>query len=236
MGTLLGFLLPLVFQHPGQILTPFGLITLIGCLLILVGLVVSNRAGKLHAKRKHEAENPDAKPKYVYTLGVVLAVVAGLSSAGQNFSFAMTAQMQQFALHLGATTFGAANIMWPGFLLCTFIPYALYMLFLNVKNKSFGNYVASVTGMYYIFAFIMGLFWYGALICYSKAAALIGSLGPLVGWPLFMVLVILSSSFWGWRSGEWDGASVRVKRTIWLGIIFLVLAIVVLAYSSVFHT
>ncbi len=236
LGTFLGFLLPLIFKHPGDIFTPFGIITLIGCLLALAGIIISNRAGRLNARAKHEEDSSKNKPKYVYTLGVVLAVVAGLASAGQNFSFAMTSQMQLFALHLGATPVGAANVMWPGFLLCTFIPYAIYMLFLHVKNKSFSNYAVSGTGMYYVFAFIMGLFWYGSLICYSKATALIGSLGPLVGWPLFMVMIILASSFWGWRSGEWDGSSTRVKRTLWLGIMFLVLAIVVLAYSSAYHT
>lgn len=236
LGILLGYLLPLVFQHPHEILTPFGAITLLGCLFAVVGLLFSHKAGKLHSREQHELRSPEDKPRSMYTLGVFLAVIAGLSSAGQNFSLSLTSQMQHFAIHLGATQFGAANVMWPGFLLCSFIPYALYMLFLNLKNKSFSCYTEAGTGKYYFFAFIMGLFWYGSLVFYSKAAFLIGSLGPLVGWPLFMVLIILASNFWGWRSGEWTGCGGKVKRTIWMGLLCLVLAILVLAYSSTFHT
>lgn len=236
LGIVLGFLLPLFIQHPQEVLTPFGYITLVGCLLAVIGLLYSHKAGKLNAREKHELLSPENKPKSVYTLGVVLAIIAGLASAGQNFSFSMTTQMQLFALHLGATPVGAANVMWPGFLLCTFIPYAIYMLFLNFKNRSFGHYVEKGTGKYYFFAIIMGAFWYGSLICYGKAAHLIGALGPLVGWPLFMVLIILSSNFWGWRSGEWTGSSIKVKRTIWLGLLFLIFSIVVLAYSTTFHS
>jgi L-rhamnose-H+ transport protein len=236
LSIMLGFLLPLVIQHPGQILTPFGIITLIGCILAVIGLLLSNKAGNLHHKEQHELRSPEMPHGRLYAMGAILAIVAGLSSAGQNFAFSFTSQMQHFALHLGARPVGAATIMWPGFLLCGFIPYALYMLYLHFKNKSFKNYVAKGTGIYYLFALIMGILYYGSIVCYSKASQLIGSLGPLVGWPLFMVLIILVSNFWGWRSGEWTGCSAKVKHTMWLGLLFLVISIIVLGYSSAFHT
>ncbi|MCK4871006.1 MAG: hypothetical protein KAS93_07850 [Gammaproteobacteria bacterium] len=236
LGIMLGFLLPLVFQHPDQILQPFGLITLFGTILAVFGLLFSNMAGSLHDRQRKGLVAPTEKHDKTYAIGVMLAIIAGVSSSGQNFAFSLTGQLQQFALHLGANPVGAANIMWPGFLLCSFIPYATYMLYLTVKNKSFHNYAAKSTGKYYLFAFIMGLFWYGSLIAYSKATHIIGVLGPLVGWPLFMVLIILTSNFWGWRHHEWAGCSKRVKYTLWVGLLFLIASVIVLGYSSVLHT
>ncbi|KPJ68049.1 MAG: hypothetical protein AMJ43_01155 [Coxiella sp. DG_40] len=235
LSIMLGFLLPLVIQHPQQIFTPFGIITLGGCIFAVSGLILSNLAGNSHHKQKQEISDTETKSRF-YSLGAVLAVVAGLSSAGQNFSFSFTSQMQQFAIHMGAQHVGAATIMWPGFLLCAFIPYTSFMIFLHIKNRSFSNLKLPGTGIYYLFALFMGLLYYGSIILYSKASQIIGALGPLVGWPLFMALIILVSNYWGWRSGEWTGCSAKVKHTLWLGLFCLLLSIVVLGYSSVIHT
>jgi L-rhamnose-H+ transport protein len=232
LGIMLGFSMPLIIQHSDKVFTLFGGVTLVGCLLAVLGLIYSTHAGNIRHKGKVERPDLAGKSRRLFIGGVLLAILAGLSSAGQNFAFSYTAEMQQMALSLGATQFGAANVIWPGFLVCGFIPYALYMIYLGVKNKSFGNYTKPGTGKYYLFGLVMGLFWYGSLIFYGKASQIIGSLGPVVGWPLFMVLIILVSNFWGWRHGEWKGASIKAKHTLWLGLAFLILSVLVLGYSA----
>lgn len=234
IGTGLGFLLPLLFQHPDKIFTLFGGLTLLGTALAILGLIVSTYAGGLRDRyRKNALENqPTLNNKKHYKIGVLLATIAGLFSAGQNFSFSLTTPMQHTALALGATPLGAANIMWPGFLFFTFLPYAGYMLYLHANNKSFSHYRRSATKKYYLFALLMGFCWYGSLIFYSKASQLIGTIGPIVGWPLFMVLVILTSNFWGWKHQEWLGCDRKIKTILWLGLILLILSVIVLGFSS----
>jgi len=231
LGTTLGCFLPLVIQHPDEILTPFGLMTLLGVILIVTGLIISYRAGVLRDHHKVVGETGNKK---FYLLGVLLAAIAGVFSAGQNLSFALTFIMQKIALDMGATDFGASLVMWPGFLICSFIPYAIYMIVLQVKNKTFSHYKLAGSLKYHTFAVIMAAFWYGSLMFYSYASKVIGDLGPMVGWPLFMTLIILTSNFWGWRHGEWAHASQQAKKTMALGLVFLVLAVVVLGYSSSF--
>ena len=80
----------------------------------------------------------------------------------------------------------------------------------------------------------MGLFWCGSLILYSKASQLIGILGPVIGWPLFMAFIILTSNFWGWQQGEWQQAPAKSKALLSKGIILFVVAVVVLGYSAHF--
>lgn len=242
LGIGLGFLLPLVFQHPDQIVTPFGLVTLIGTTFAIAGLIVANRAGVLRDREKNKRSETkeeeltnDIGAENQHFTGVILAALAGLSSASQNFIFSLTYSMQQLATNMGANSFAAANIIWPGFLLCGFIPYAGYTLYLHYKNKSFACYAELGTTRYYFFAIIMGAFWYSSLVFYSKASQLIGAIGPIVGWPVFMVLIILVSSFWGWRHKEWEGCSTKVMQVMRRGLALLVIAIIVLGYSSSLH-
>ena len=230
LGTTLGCLLPLIIQHPEKILTPFGLTTLLGIILIVTGLIISNRAGVLRG----DTQQQESGKKSLHAIGVLLAAIAGVFSAGQNLAFSLTFMMQKMALDLGATQFGASTIMWPGFLICSFIPYALYMLFLQRKNKTFNCYRADGSFKYHLFSLIMAAFWYGSLMFYSQASMVIGALGPMVGWPLFMSLIILTSNFWGWKHGEWAKANARAKNTMKLGLVFLVLAVIVLGHSSSF--
>lgn len=248
VGISLGLLLPLLIQHSDHISTPFGYVTLIGTACAVIGLIISNHAGILRDRDRRTlnsvggvAIEADALAETAagahgkHALGVILAIIAGIFSAGQNFTFSFTYQLQDIARQLNPASgegIGAASVIWPLFLICAFIPYALYMLFLLKKNKSFVNYSARGTGKYYLFAIIMGLFWFGSLMFYSKASQLIGSLGPIVGWPLFMVLIILVSSFWGWKHKEWVGCGNKAKNIMKLGIAFLMLAIIVLALGA----
>jgi L-rhamnose-H+ transport protein len=232
LGTGVGFALPFVTQHLSSILTPFGVITILGTLLALTGIVIANHAGKLRQLNHTQTNAHHAPTKTKHTWGIILAVFAGLTSAGQNVVFASTSQMQTIAVNLGASHLGAATIIWPAYMLSAFLPYAFFMLLLHARNKSFFVYRQFKAANHYFLTLVMGLFWYGALILYSSAAQLIGDLGPLVGWPLFLVLIILTSNFWGWQQREWENAGDKAKKTIALGLAFLVLSVVVLGYGS----
>jgi len=230
LGTGLGFLLPLVALHPEKILTPFGYATLIGIVFIIAGLLISYRAGKQRDEYR-KGTQPDAPPSQ-YQTGVLLAVGAGICSAIQNFTFASTSSLQTMALHAGLKHLAAAMIIWPVFLTFSFIPYVIYMLYLHRKNNSFTHYQGARNGFNSLLTLIMGLCWYCSLVLYSQASLLIGGLGPVVGWPLFMVLIILVSNFWGWRHHEWSHVTDRIKHQALSAIGLLIFAVAVLAYSA----
>jgi len=158
-------------------------------------------------------------------------VVAGLGSAGQNLTFAKTVLMQKMALVSGASTMASAFIIWPGLLTAAFVPYALYMLYLNVKNRSFSVYLTAEK-RFYFYALLMALCWFGSLVFYSQATHVIGDLGPVVIWPLFMVLIILTSNCWGWYFGEWREADRQTGYLIGVAITLFVLAVAVFSVAA----
>ncbi|MEM1244506.1 MAG: L-rhamnose/proton symporter RhaT [Pseudomonadota bacterium] len=229
ISTGLGFCLPLIFLHTQEVFTPFGLFTFIGTILILCGLLVGFKAGKI--RDTEIIHDHSAKKQNKYYLGVLLATIAGFASAGENFTFAATTNLQHMALADGISALAAANIIWPLFLTFTLIPYAVYMLFLHRKNASFVNYRHSSSTKYSFAAFTMAIFWYGSLILYSKASLVIGTLGPIVGWPLFMVCIILTSNYWGWHHKEWSQCPIRAKRLAARSVVLLIFAVLVLGFS-----
>jgi len=233
IGIALGCGLPLIVQYPDKIFTKFGGIILTSILLTVLGLIFSTHAGAMCQRMKYKATTSlKTEQKKKHSLGVLLAIISGISSASQNFIFAYTNSIQDLALQLGANSLAAANIMWPCYLLWGFIPYMLYMLYLHYKHNSFAMYSLPGVGKYYFFAAIMGVFSYGSLLLYAKATQLMGKLGPIIGWPIFMVVIILTSNFWGWQSNEWRGCSLKAKNILLLGLGFFVLSVITLGYGS----
>jgi L-rhamnose-H+ transport protein len=226
LGTGLGSLLPLLTLDSHSIFTPAGITTMIGLAFIVVGLLLSYSSGK-----QRDQALKTTQTKTFYQLGAFLAILAGVFSAGQNYVFAATSSMHDMALAAGADPLIASIIIWPPFLTCSFIPYAIYMLYLHSNNNSFKHYRQ---GFFQnnILGIVMAFFWFGSLAIYSKASLLIGSLGPVIAWPLFMVLIILTSNFWSWRHKEWEGCSVEIKRRALLSISALVVAVFILTFSA----
>lgn len=242
LGTGLGFLLPLLTLHNDQVFTAAGMASILGILFIFAGLLISYRAGRQRDqyRQAQQAQIKDPKHQVIqkgcYRLGILLAVLAGIFSAGQNYTFAMTEHMQTLALQMGISSLAASVIIWPPFLTCSFIPYAFYMLYLQTKHGTFLHY--RTTGSLYniLLSTVMGAFWFGSLTLYSQASLLIGHLGPVVVWPLFMVLIILTSNFWGWYHHEWSDCPAYAQRNALLAVSALVIAVLALAYSAMLST
>jgi L-rhamnose-H+ transport protein len=51
----------------------------------------------------------------------------------------------------------------------------------------------------------------------------------VLGWPVFMAMVIVTANVWGFITGEWKGASRKARSYSVTGIAILVAAIVVIS-------
>ena len=106
--------------------------------------------------------------------------------------------------------------------------YALYLL---VKNKSWGSFRTEKSGNAYMWAILSGIFWFAALGVYGQGASLMGTLGPVIGWPMLLGLALIISNVWAYRSGEWKGAK-RPFQILLIGLVVLILAICLLGYAN----
>lgn len=78
----------------------------------------------------------------------------------------------------------------------------------------------------------MGVMWFGGLLVYGIGTIVIGDLGTSVGWPMYMVAMVLSSNIGAILLGEWKGTKKKSRMRMGIGLGFLAVAIVLLALKS----
>lgn len=78
----------------------------------------------------------------------------------------------------------------------------------------------------------MGTIWFAGIAAYGMGAADLGVLGAVIGWPLFMAMIIIAANLWGAASGEWKGASRLTYCYSWAGLAVLLIAIYVISRGS----
>lgn len=79
---------------------------------------------------------------------------------------------------------------------------------------------------------MMGLLWGGSIFLYGAATPRLGSLGPSIGWPLSLAVGLLVANLMGILLGEWRGQPKESIRLMWAGIVTLLAAIGLCAWSA----
>lgn len=235
LSTALGSLVPLVFLQPQTIPTPKGETIFLGVGLVLAGIVLCAVAGR--EKEKEFQVAPQAGPKesekrISFKAGLIICILAGLGSPFINFGLAFGTPLTERALELGVSKASQANVIWAPLVSASLVPYLIYCIYLWRKNRSFHNYALPGTGAYWVFGAIMGVLWFGSTAIYGASASHLQAMGPILGWPLFMSSIIITSNIWGFATGEWTGTTRKPRLIILAGIFVLILGFVALAVSS----
>jgi L-rhamnose-H+ transport protein len=226
-----GSLLPLAVLHPAQLWTRQGYALMTGLFLVISGVSLCSIAGRLR-ERELAVQAEDAG-RTAFGLGLVICLLSGIFSSMLNFSFVFGKELQQFSLAAGASPTMAANLIWALALSGGFVANLGYCGYLLGKNRSWSLFTArSVATVYCLGGIFMGLIWFSGIAVYGMGAAKLGTLGGIVGWPLFMAMIIITGNVWGAVTGEWASASRRSYVYSWAGIVILLLAIYVISLGG----
>jgi L-rhamnose-H+ transport protein len=112
------------------------------------------------------------------------------------------------------------------------IPNFAYCIYLLGKNKTAHRYGYPGTASHWFLAAVMAFFWFASTMLYGIATGKLGSWGTILGWPLFMSLIVITASILGIITGEWQGSGKQPLRIQMSGVGVLVLAVFVLATAS----
>lgn len=219
----LGSLIPLVTGSPELVFAKKGLMVIAAVITLLVGVALVGIAGK----KRDEAQAASGAPPQTtgsFKAGLLICIFSGIFSSMLNFAFAFSKSLSDAAVQLGASGSGALNAVWMLALLGGFIPNCAYTIYLLTRNKSWSAYGLPRTGLFWLYGLAMGLLWYGGLVLYGRGATAMGSLGAVIGWPLFMASLILFSTIWGSITGEWKGAGRSAKQFMVAGLAVLMVA------------
>ena len=88
-------------------------------------------------------------------------------------------------------------------------------------------YAAPGGPLNWFYCAIMGLLWYGGNVIYGIGSNMLGDLGDAVGWPVFIVSMVVTGNASGALTGEWKGTSSGSKAWMFVGNIVLAVGVVV---------
>ena len=210
-----------------------GFVIEAGIGLVILGIVLCGIAGRSkerdQAKQLSETKGAGSSK---FAKGLALALVAGAGSAFQNFGLAFGVPLLRRAAQLGTAEAYQSIVIWAPLLTATLVAYLIFCARLWKKNHSWNLFFAPKTASYWLLGLVMGALWFSSLVVYGAAAARMADLGPVLGWPLFMSAIILTSNVWGLAMGEWKGAGRASLIIMFLGLGGLILGFCTLAWSS----
>ena len=230
MAAAIGSMIPLLRLHPDKIFSKGGMGLMVGVGLVIVGVVICAIAG-------HRREAAAGKPvrghgERPYSRGLMFAIACGFGASMVNLGLVFGAPLLASARRMGAAPLWAPNAAWLPVLLAGAIPNLVYCVYLLNKNKSANRFGDPGTSPYWFYAFLMALFWFGSTSLYGIASEKLGSWGTILGWPLFMSLIVITASILGILTGEWKDSGKRPLLIQMGAVAVLVLAVFVLSTAS----
>lgn len=228
LSAAMGSLIPLIRLHADRLFTAGGIMSLIGIALVLIGVAASAVAGTIRDRGKGTGTTKNAK----IGVGLVMAIISGVCASMMNVGFAYGAPLAAAASARGVNSLWTTDAIWVPLLAGGALPNLLYCIYLLTKRKTAANYTAPSLARNVPLAFAMGVLWFGSSILYGIATVFLGELGPVVGWPLFMSLIVIVATLLGIWTGEWRGAAKSAFRVQGLAVLVLVAAVIMLSRAT----
>ncbi len=224
ISTLVGTLLPIFMADDIALKwVPF----VAGMAMLMAGIAACGLAGR--GREIALAESAGGQ-KRQYVSGVVICVVAGAFSSLLNVGMVAGKPIQDVASRGSAAPWAAGNAVWPVVLFGGFLANATYCGYLLIRNRSLRLY-ASGGWREWLGTIAMGTAWIVGVLMYGAGAFFMGDLGPIIGWPVFLSLMVICSYLVGRLTGEWRRVPAPVVRRMNLGIATIVVSLFVIAYS-----
>ena len=220
-----GSIIPLL-QVEDTFSNPATKYVIIAVVIMLVGVALTAKAGIERDKLIGDTNDPSNMSK-----GIMIAVSCGVLSALLNVGFANATPVALEAEKMGALIRNSSLAAWVVVLMGAFLMNLGYALLLLFKNNSWDSFNVPAAGNAYKWAILAGLFWFAALGIYGQGSALMGTMGPIIGWPMLLGLSLIISNIWALRSGEWKDAKKPFQLML-VGLGIIIFASVLLGYSN----
>ena len=162
---------------------------------------------------------------------MLIAVLAGLLSAGLNFSFAFGQDVAAAAQAAGASATSATYAVWALAMLGGMIPNLVYPFVLCFRNRSWSVFRTSPSSDFAL-SILLGVLFMGSTVLYGLGAVRLGLLGTSVGWGIMQIMQIVVGNVSGFLTGEWRLAGARSVRWMLAGVAVLVVASTIMAYGN----
>jgi L-rhamnose-H+ transport protein len=198
-----------------------------GLVLVLAGVGLCAAAGRMREKAQSGTEYRKS-----FAVGVAMALCSGACAAAMNFGVAFGEPILRSAWHHGASAQQVVNAVWLPLLMAGAVPNIAYCVYLLTRRRSWASYRVQQTPAYVGLAIIMAILWFFSTALYGIATTQLGELGVVVGWPVFISLIVVTAGILGMLTGEWEHSGTRPVALQMVGMLLLVLAVVTLSRAQ----
>ena len=214
-----GSIVPLAVLHPDQLATGRGAMLFLGLAIVIAGVALCSKAGMLKETALY------SKKTGTFARGLAICIASGLTSPMFNFSIAFGDPISREAARLGANPANASIAIIAVAVSSGFLINGGYCIYLLARNRSWKS--PGAAGL--LLTLLMGFLWMFGMFFYGIGQTRIGQYGPVLGWPLFMTVIVLVANLWGILTGEWRGAGRKTFRYLAAGNALMIVALVVIA-------
>jgi L-rhamnose-H+ transport protein len=209
-----------------------GQLVLLGVLVCLIGIAISGKAGMMKEGELSDVQKKNSISEFSLVKGVIIAIVSGILSSFFNFGIEAGKPMAVEAVRQGFNPLFQNNVtyvvvLWGG-LTSNFI----WCMYLNFKNKTFGDYTNAQTPIVsnILFSACAGIMWFLQFFFYGMGESKLGN--GASSWILHMATIILTANVWGLYLKEWSGVSQKTFKTFVFGICVILLSIVLVGIGN----
>jgi len=225
-----------------------GMITLMGVVICLLGIMVVGWAGRL--KERQGAGAAQSIAEFNLRKGLWVAVFSGIMSSCFSYGLNAGGPIRELSLMAGTAPLMQSLpvlvvVLWGGF-----TTNMLWSVLLIVKHRSGGQFFGHVIPASlpvadsknhqalrvpllrnYLLCALAGLTWYLQFYFYSQGEVWMGRYG-FASWTLHMASIIIFSSLWGFALKEWKGAGRAAMARLWMGLFILIGATAMIGLAS----
>lgn len=223
----IGTILPPIISGNNLFASRAGILILIGVTVSIVGISIIGYAGSLKSKNMSEEDKKAAVKDFALKKGILIAILSGVMSACFNFGLTAGEPIRQAALANGTNALFAKNPVIMFVTLGGFFTNLTYCVFLNIKNKSYKDYLSvsgSVLFNNIFFAMLGGTLWYMQFFFMGMGESKLPAAMMAFSWSILMSMNITFSNIWGILLKEWKGAGRKTITVLVIGLVVLVLS------------
>lgn len=222
-----GTIIPAVVAGQNLFSSRPGILTITGVAMTVAGIAIIGYAGALKSKNLTEDEKKAAIKEFALKKGLLIAIFSGIMSACFNFGYEAGKPIENVALAHGTNPLFQKNPTLIFILLGGFITNLIYCGYLNIKNKTYTDYLNVSSGVLLnniAFTFLAGFLWFLQFHFFGMGSSKLPEGMAVFGWSILMALNIAISNIWGIILREWKGSGPKTIAVLLIGIAVLILS------------
>jgi L-rhamnose-H+ transport protein len=221
-----GTLVPLLILRRGRALSHADMFVLMGAGFVLMGVAFSAWSGLLRETTRSERVKRSS-----FAVGLIVCFLSGIGSSCMSLALNESTPISNAARALGTSEAASLNAVWPILLGGGALVNVLYCVLLFIRHRNLAHFRQSAS-VNTAWVALMAILWSGSNFVYGFGARGLGPLGLVVGWPIFMAVIVLSANAWGVLKGEWRSAGTGAVAWATAGCLLLIAGIWIVAWAG----